>query len=166
MHSPRAMEPSVASFNRSALWKRSACICLLCQSWLYSLATDTLPINSLARIYLCCLQEEPWLSHIGMDVCNTWQKWCLRGVKWKLLLRNIWNKLDEELIAPQSTIWTKVIQSLKRKRNEQDRALPNIPLKLREYRLSFTCAQEVCTNLNVQRSPFSVCLPVTPLGSS
>lgn len=53
-------------------------------------------------------------------------------------------------LHPKALFEQKSSEDYQGKRNEQDRALPNIPLKLREYRLSFMCAQEVCTNLNVE----------------
>lgn len=53
-------------------------------------------------------------------------------------------------LNPKALFEQKSSEDYQGKRNEQDRALPNIPLKLREYRLSFMCAQEVCTNLTVE----------------
>lgn len=88
-----AMEPSVASFSRSALWQKSAWICPFgsCPSCLYSFPTDTLPINPLARICFCCLPQGLWLLHTGIYVHgenDAWERenesfhWEIFGISW------------------------------------------------------------------------------------
>lgn len=53
-------------------------------------------------------------------------------------------------LYPKALFEQKSSEDCQGNKNEQDRALPRIPLKLGEYRLSFICAQRVCTNLNVE----------------
>ena len=103
-----------------------------------------------------------------MDVCNAWWKRCLEDVKWKFILRNIWNKLDEEWIVSQSTIWTKVIWRLSGEEKWAGQSTAKDTTETKGIQVIFY----ICTRslhqfkCGKQRSSFSLCIPMILLGSS